>query len=818
MGITYVAAQLAVKDIFLRKILGVAIVLLVAEVAFAQHKGNISGVVKTTSGKTIEYASVALKQSDEKIFKGVLTDSVGRFVFANIPNGTYKLEVSSMGYINYTLPVFQISDDKNVYEFAKIQLLVDAKQLSTVTIVGQKKVIEQSMDKMTLNVENSILAEGNTALELLERAPGIKIDSDGKISLKGRTGVTVMMNGKLTYLSAAELAVLLKATNSSSISKIEIINSPSSKYDAAGNAGIVNIVMKKSQVKGLNGSVNANGGAGRNARYGAGFNLNYRTSGFNVYANYNYAYRGETEYLDFIRRFADGQVATSRTSTQRTETNEPLNTHNFRAGIDYEMDSNNVIGLLVNGNLGRYIHDSETSNLIRNSQGTLLSDMLTQNYDKQSWESLTYNFNYLHRFAKKGRELSADVDFAPNRFSSNLNLDTYAKPNADLPNGDLARRRGTVPAKTDVYVAKIDYTDVVSEAIKLEIGAKSSFIEADNNLVYHQFINNDWRYDATSSNHFRYKEQIHAAYLNLMAEFGKTSIQAGLRGEYTNTKGNQITTNKIFTRDYFQLFPNVAVNQNINANNQVQLSYSRRIERPNYGALNPFRMFRDPSLYYEGNPYLKPELTQNIVFNHVFKSRFTTSLNYSKTTDVITWVTGQNDATNTTFEAPKNLPSLINYGISFTAQLDYFKWWSGTNFLNVFRNEYDLKDSKNKQASFSANTQNSFKMAKGFGAELNAFYNSKSVYGIMTEQSYWAISAAFQKSVLNDKGSIKLAVNDIFQTNNFRNDTRYQNIDMYSRIWIDSRRAILSFTYRFGKQFESSARKTGSEDIQNRIK
>ncbi|RYF25426.1 MAG: TonB-dependent receptor [Flavobacteriales bacterium] len=818
MDSTYVAAQLAVKKISLRKFLGLCLFLCLSQTVFAQHKGQVSGMVKTSSGKPIVYASVALKQSDDKIFKGVLTDSVGRFVFANVPNGKYKLVISSMGHISSIVPSFEVSDTKHVHEFTAIKLEDDAKQLNAVTISAQKKIIEQSMDKMTLNVENSILAEGNTALELLERAPGVKIDSDGKISLKGRTGVTVMMNGKLTYLSATELAVLLKSTNSSSISKIEIINSPSSKFDAAGNAGIINIVMKKNQVKGLNGSVSANGGAGRNARYGGGFNLNYRSTNFNVYGNYNYAYRGETEYLDFIRRFTDGQVATSRTSTQRTETNEPLNTHNFRVGIDYDLDSNNVISFLINGNLGKYIHDSETSNLIRNSQGNLLSDMLTQNYDKQSWESLTFNLNYLHRFAKKGRELSADIDFAPNRFSSNLNLDTYTRPNADFPSGDFARRRGTVPAKTDVYVAKIDYTDVLNDKIKLEAGAKSSFIQADNNLVYHQFINNDWQYDATSSNHFRYKEQIHAGYLNLMAEFGKTSIQAGLRGEYTSTNGNQITTNTVFTRDYFQLFPNVAVNQNLNTNNQIQLSYSRRVERPNYSHLNPFRMFRDPSLYYEGNPYLKPELTQNIVFNHVFKSRFTTSLNYSRTSDVITWVTGQNDATNTTFEAPKNLPSLTNYGISVTAQVDYFKWWSGTNFANVFRNEYNLADEHKKQTSFTVNTQNSFKIAKGFTSELNAFYNSSSVYGIITERSYWAVSAAFQKSVLNDKGSIKLAINDIFQTNNYRNDTRYQNINMYSRIWIDSRRAILSFTYRFGKQFEARARKTGSEDIQNRIK
>ncbi len=806
------------REIFLHNILTICVVFCTAQVAVAQSTGQVSGQVKTASNQPVEYASVALKQTDEKIYKGVLTDSLGRFFFAKVPHGKYKIVISSMGHQNHTIPNFELNAANAQITFSNIQLKDDAQQLSAVVVSGQKKVIEQSMDKMTLNVENSILAEGNTALELLERAPGVKIDSDGKISLKGRTGVNVMMNGKMTYLSATELATLLKATNSSSISKIEIMNNPSSKYDAAGNAGIINIVMKKSLAGGLNGSVNFNGGAGRNARYGSGFNLNYRTSKINLYGNYNYAYRGETEYLDFIRRFSDVQPSLSRTSTQRTETNEPLNTHNFRAGIDYEIDSNNTIGLLVNGNLGKYIHDSQTSNLMRNQQGALLSDMLTKNYDKQSWQSLTYNLNYQHRFAKKGRELSADLDFAPNRFSSNLNLDTYTKPNSSLPNGDMARRIGKVPAKTDVYVAKLDYTDVINEAIKWEAGGKSSFIQADNNLVYHQFVNENWEYDAASSNHFKYKEQIHAGYLNVMANFGKTSLQAGLRGEYTNTKGNQVTTQQVFSRDYFQLFPSVALGQELNAGNQLQLSYSRRIERPNYGSLNPFRMFRDPSLYYEGNPYLKPELTQNVVLGHVYKQKFTTSVNYSRTTDVITWVTGQNDATNTTFEQPKNLPSLVNYGISFIAQIDYFKWWSGTSFANIFRNEYDLEEGRNKQTSFSANTQNSFKIAKGFGAELNAFYNSKSVYGIITERSYWAISAAFQKSVMNDKGSIKLAINDIFQTNNFQNDTRYQNINMYSRIWIDSRRAILSFTYRFGKQFENRERKTGSEDIQNRIK
>ena len=300
------------------------------------------------------------------------------------------------------------------------------------------------------------------------------------------------------------------------------------------------------------------------------------------------------------------------------------------------------------------------------------------------------------------------------------------------------------------------------------------------------------------------------------------SLQLGLRAEYTQTTGNQVTTATVFNRDYFQLFPTVTFNKPLGENHQLQFAYNRRIERPDYGDLNPFRVFRDPLLYYEGNPYLRPELTQSFMINHIFKQKYTASINYSRTKDVITWLTGQNDATNTTFESPQNLNSLTNYGIAFTGQTNYFSWWTASNFANLFMNEYsgDLGQGTftNRQLSFSANTQNSFKAGKGYSFELNGFYNSKSVYGTATEKAYYAISVAMQKQVLNDKGSIKLLVNDIFQTNQYRQITRYQNIDMYSHIMVDSRRVVFIFFISFWKQMASRERKSGSEDIQNRVK
>ena len=793
--------------------------------AFSQSDAAISGTVVMENGSPVAFASIALHNAEGKGIKGTLTDSLGRFSFPALQQGKYRVKISNMGFLTHQTELIHLTTPYRIVGLGKLKLMEDAQTLNTVNISVQKKVIEQGLDKMTINVENSLLSEGNTALELLQRAPGVKVDEEGKISLKGRPGVNLMINGKLTYLSPAELSVLLKGTNSSSISKIEIMSNPSAKFDAAGNAGMINIVMKKSQLKGLNGSISLNGGAGRKARYGSGFNLNYRNDGFNIFGSYNYAYRGETEYLDFSRRFYEsGQIVGNyeRISNQHTETNEPLNTNNFRLGADLELNKSNTIGFLINGNIGKYLHESKTTNSLKDFVGNAITDLQTTNYDQQSWKNITYNLNYLHKFNKEGQELSTDLDYATNSFTSNLNLDTYTAPSASQPLAVIANRRGYVPAKTNVYVAKVDYTNRFGKGLKLETGLKGSVITSDNNLVYQNFEQGNWVYDAIGSNYFKYEEQIHAGYLNLSEDFKSFNIQLGLRGEYTNAVGTQVTTNTKFKRDYFQLFPNLAIGKPLGENNQVQLAFSRRVQRPDYGDLNPFRVFRDPLLYYEGNPNLRSETTKNFVLSHILNGKYTSSINYSYTKDVITWITGQIDNINTTFESPQNLKSLTNYGISFTGQTNYFSWWSATNFANIFRNEYEgdgeIGAFNNKKVSFSINSQNAFKAGNGYSFELNGYFNSSSVYGFAIEKPYHAVSAAAQKTLFKNKANLKLLFNDIFQSSQYKHVTHYQNIDMNSHVNVDGRRLILSFSYRFGKSLSPKERKKGSDDILNRIK
>jgi outer membrane receptor protein involved in Fe transport len=791
--------------------------------ARAQTNGEVKGRLIAHQQVPVSYASISLQSAEGKALKGTFSDSLGVFVFTGLANGNYQLHISAMGFKAFHRSLIKLEEN---IDLGPLLLTEDATLLQGITVQAQKKLIEQTIDKTVLNIENSILAEGNTALELLQKAPGVKVDDDGKISLKGRPGVMVLINGKSTYLSPKELSTLLKGTNSNSIAKIEIMSNPSAKYDAAGNGGIINIQMKKNKAIGLNGTVSVNGGSSRNARYGSGMSLNYRNQNLNVYGSYDYGYRGETEYLDFTRRFYDGGAIVepaSRTSYQDTKTNEPLHTNNFRLGLDLELDSSNVLGMLINGNVGKYTHDSQTGNVFVDAKNAVLSRMLTNNYDRQHWENLTYNLNYQHKFKKEGRLLSADADFASNKFTSKLNLNTTTLAVQPGEKESMTSRRGYVPAVTDVYLLKVDYEEPLGKTLKFESGLKSSFTSADNNLTYDILTNGTWQYDKNGSNHFKYKEQIHAGYINLNKEFKGFSVQAGLRAEYTRTVGHQLTIDSLQARNYLQLFPSIFLNKPLGENHQLQLAYSRRIERPDYSDLNPFRVFRDPLLFYQGNPFLKPELINALQLSHTFKGKYTTSISYNQTKDVMTWVNGQIDELNTTFEMPQNLSKLINYGLSFTASTNFFKWWSGTHFAEVFRNEYSgttqTSTFNNQTTSFSINSQNSFKAGKGYQMELSAYYYSGSVYGISSYKSNYEVSVGAQKSLFKDRASLKLMINDIFQSNRYREQTVFQQINMYMNKRPDSRRAMLSFSYRFGNlPNEQSKRKTGSEDIQQRIK
>ncbi|AMQ01038.1 TonB-dependent receptor [Pedobacter cryoconitis] len=788
---------------------------------------QVRGHLTDEHQKPVNYAGIfLLSAADSTKVKAVVSDSAGHFNLSNVPKGKYFVKISFIGYQHYKSGPLELNGTELVFNLGRIRLVAEQMSLNTVEIKANKATIVQQLDRMVMNVENSVMAEGGTALALLNKAPGVTMSESGELSLKGRPGTMVMINGKPTYLSGNQLANLLRGTASNTISRIEIMASPSSKYDAAGNGGIVNIILKKQTKAGLNGTVSANGGAGRLARLGGGTSLNYRTEKVSFFGNYNYFYQ-DLKGSDDVKRdfYRDGMGAGKipySSSVQRMDEKAKLRSHNFQAGMELFLNEKNTLGFMVNGGVGKYPAVKPTRNrLYNNETGDVIWDAHTNTIGKERWTDMLYNINYKHLFNDKGHELTADIDYVSHFSKMDQQLDTRFMGTQQLFLPALKSRIGDLPSDNDIYVGKIDYVLPAGKLGKLEAGWKGSVVRMVNNLKYDTLQNGTYVPDHSTSNDFIYKEQIQAGYVNLKKDIGKFSIQAGLRGEYTDTKGHQLTTDSLVKRSYFKLFPSVFLTQEINDKNRVQLSYSKRIERPGYWDMNPFRVYMDPFSYEEGNPYLLPSIVNAFELSYGFRSRYYTTLTYNASTDVISSLVGGDS--NLAFQRPENLATFKNYGISFTASVDFTKWWSGTHFANLFSNDFSIAAPEGEQrikgTSFTFDSQNTFKLGNGWKAELSGMYKSKVVSGVFTTKSYYMVSAGGQKEILKDRGTLKLLVNDIFQSKQIKQSATYGNISAYSHSRPDSRAVVLSFSYRFGGDGAGGKqRSTASEDLKGRLK
>lgn len=789
---------------------------------------QITGRLVDEKEKPVSYAGIYLFKSTDSLKVGTaMTDSLGYFQLNGVPKGSYKVKVSYIGYISYSSHLLDLSGLHQVLSLGKIKLLEDNQLLRTVEIAASRPLIEQRLDKMVMNIENSILSQGSTALELLSKAPGVTIDDSGAISLKGRPGTTVMINGKLTYLSGSQLANLLRGTASNAVSRIEIMANPSAHYDAAGKGGIINILLKKNVKTGLNGNISLNGGTGRGARLGGGTDLNYRTEKINVFGNYNYFFQNLKGNTNTDRKFFSDQSAAqipSRVSRQETTETAKLRSHNFRAGLEVFLNEKNTLGFLINGGVGKYPSLQKTKNILYNAAGNeQIWDARTLTEGKERWEDMLYNVNYLHRFNDKGHELALDMDYVSHFSKMDQQLDTrYIDPSGAILR-EPGSRRGDLPSSNDIYVAKLDYALPLGSSGKLEAGWKGSYVQTENNLKYDTLKNDMYLPDAGTSNHFKYKEQIQAGYTNLKYAFGKFSFQVGLRGEYTFTRGHQITTDSLVSREYFKVFPSVFLNQKLSENHKLQIGYSKRIERPSYWDLNPFRIYIDPFSYEEGNPYLQPAIVNSFELGYSFKSKYHANLTYSRSTDVISNIMGGSATQNMTFLKPENLATFVNYGLSITGSTDFTSWWSGTQFANLFRNEFNVEDkgvgSILKGTSFTFDSQNSFKLATDWKVELNGVYRSKELSGVFRTKGYYMISLGAKKELMQGKASLNLMVNDIFKSAQYRQSANYGGVKTYNYERPDSRSVILSISYRFGSgPSAEKARNTGGQELKNRIK
>lgn len=694
----------------------------------------------------------------------------------------------------------------SVYSYSQTEKETDSivetsiNALDEIVIVKKKVLYTQKSDRMVFNVENSIVSEGGTALDVLSRAPGVVVSQDGELSIRGQQGVGVMINGKLTQLSQKELANYLKSTTSSNIKQIEVITNPSSKYDATGKAGIINIILKKPSNSGLKGTAFSSYGRGKKNRTNSGINLSYNKDKFGVYGNYSYTFRGEEErkkydqiqYTDNTRQ----EIVTK--NYQNATTDEPLTSNNFKIGTTYEISPKTNLEAYVDAKIGRYENIANGRNTLLNAQDQLQFDALTYNDSKEKWNNYTYAFSGAHKFNTEGRNMTFDFEYETSKFRSNQ---FQSAQNTDQSSSTVINdRRGFIPSQLKVFTGKVDFTNPLKEKESIEWGFKAGLKNNDNPSVYEYNENNQWIIDANSTNHFEYKEQIYAAYANYKYQMEKLNIQGGLRTEYTAINILQKTLNEEHKDDYLKWFPSVSMKYEFNERNSVHASYSKRINRPSQFDLNPFRFYDDSFNYSQGNPNLVPEITHAAEIGYAWKSTFMASVYFSKTKDVFTEVYVYNPATNTTVTSQINVDKSYNYGVNITNTNEIYKWWSLNTLFNVFENKF-MGNTVNTDIidpiiTFNLSAQNAFTISETWKAEANAQYQSKSNLGIYERADFFDFSIGISKQILANKGNIKLNFTDIFNTNNFDIKSVIGQTGINKQYELDNRIATIAFTYR----------------------
>lgn len=796
-----------------------------ATVVKAQSVLKIAGQVMGADNKGIESATAILRRSSDSIIvKTAITDAEGKFFLENLPKNSYHLTITAVGFNNHEQ---DIQIDATDVTLPSIQLSKQEKTMEGVVVTARKPFVEKKIDRTVVNVDALISNAGTTALDVLEKSPGILVDQNGTITLRGKQGVTVFIDDKPTYLSAADLQNYLRSLPSSVLETIEIMTNPPARYDAAGTGGVINIRTKKSKLKGFNGNISVSYNQGKYARTNNSLNLNLRLNKFNFFATLGYNRLNLFNDLDINRRYKNPDETTKSFFNQNSYIRRMGNGFPVKLGMDFYQDDKTTWGIVFTGQSNRAdVNNTNNSNLL-NPAGQKDSLIRALNKEKTSFKNAGINLNYRRQIDKSGHELTVDLDYI-NYKTGNDQLFDNASYRAD---GSLKIQdflTGYLPATIDIYSAKTDYTLPLKGGYRFSTGLKSSYTKTDNLAEYYYTLNNNTSPDYDKSNHFVYKENINAAYANLSKDFKKLSFQLGLRFENTVSKGNQlgnaVKPDSAFSRNYNSLFPTAYIQYRIDSagDHQLGLNYGRRINRPAYRDLNPFISPLDKFTYYVGNPFLKPAFVDNIELSYTLKQRITTSLSYSRTHDdvgeTIEIVNG------TYYSRPGNLSTVEVMSVSVDASQDIAKWLT-VNVYNEVTNIHSrsnfytgLLDTKGTFWFGSANGQ--FKFSKGWSAELSGMARTNITSGQFTLKGFWRVNTGVQKK-LSAAATLKLSVNDIFYTQ--VNNGIINNLALTDAYWsnrYDTRQFILTFSWRFGKTIADQRKHNtnGAESEQNRVR
>ncbi|QMU27837.1 TonB-dependent receptor domain-containing protein [Adhaeribacter radiodurans] len=796
----------------------ITFLLCLSQITRAQTSSQLTGSVKDAKGVAVPFASVAVVQtSTSKIVTGVTTDEQGAFAIKTPAVGTYLLRITAIGFTNFDSSPFEVNNAEFSKNFGTLTVQEDTKLLKEVTVQSMRPKVVAQADKMVVSVEGTALAAGSTAYEVLAKSPGVFIDQDGNIQLNGKGGIQIMIDGKLTYLSGKELQTMLQGMSAENLKDIEIITNPSAKYDAEGNAGILNINLKKNSLTGVNGSVYVGNFYNGMSGYSTGGTLNYKKGKWSTSANFDAARRVFYRNATFTREFNTDSSSSRQVSTARQE--DVRQVPSLRLSTDYDITDKHSVGVTANLYYQDFGSNFKTRTFTSNGNPETDSLITATNLINGTFSNYTFNGHYMGKLDTAGTTLSADVDYVMinnNGESRFFNLYQQLKTG----NSRLVLPGSDNPSDYNIFSAKTDFTKPFSKDTKMELGAKVSSVVSDNDLRFFYNVDNVHIPDVLKSNHFIYKEKIFAAYANFNTKLSeKWSLQSGLRAEKTLGEGNLLTTNTTFKRDYLNLFPSIFLMHNISKDYQISYNYSRRINRPRYESMNPFVFYIDPYTYAQGNPNLRPAYTNSFEMTQTLKSKYIFKIGYSVTTDFIAEVPEQYPEQNRTVFMQTNVKRYENVNSNLVLPIKISKNWDMNNTFNVAYQDYTIEQKerslRNKQLSYYGQSTQNIQLPKKIRLEVNAFYQGPGAYALYRISSLWGIDVGLKRSFLNEKLEFSVNVNDIFRGQQIIGKANYNgNINEFDQ-YFGSRSFRVNLRYRFNKgaKFEEKKRNTNLEEL-----
>jgi outer membrane receptor protein involved in Fe transport len=780
--------------------------------AQAQTAGQIAGQLRDEHQQPLPFATVLLQPlPDTTAVRATQAGADGRYLLTGAQPGRYRLVAMQLGHQRQYSAPFELTPAQPSYQVPPLQLRPAAQQMASVQVVGQKPLIEMQGGKLVVNVAASPSAAGGTALEALQQVPGLLVMGN-RLSLAGREGLTILLDGRTTHYT--DVVSLLKDLPSSNIERIEVMSQPGAAYDAAGSAGVINIILKQNADQGTNGTLGLTGGYGRFGKGGATLDGNHRARGLNVFGSYGYTYRHTYEQLDTDRRVAEaGQL---RIYQQQSYQPRTAHVNTACLGADYALSPRQTLGVLLSGYTTRTAVAAE--NQIAVNEGALgRTDTRSASYRPTT--SYAVNLNYKFALTPQGRVLTLDADYSRYTTANDTRLTNFLTADQATSTQHLGFDQQT---GISLVSAKADYAHPLGTTGKLALGAKGSAADIDSRLDFSRLTQNDWQPDAGRSDRFQYQERIGAAYVSLDQHVAGVQLQAGLRAEQTHSVATSVALDKTVRRDYFQLFPSLSLDKPLTKVLGATLGYSRRLDRPSYQDLNPSIVYLDPYSQQRGNPFLQPQFTNSYQAGLIYHKQPVLLLAYSRTTNAISLATAQQDSV--LYQTTTNLGRLANYSATLNFPLSLGKRVSGYGgtilYYNQYNSEYLGGQYDNGQLSATFYLQTKVSLPQGVGLEVSGFWQTAGVNGLLNYRPFGALNLGLQKSFWHEQAQLRLAVSDAFFTSKQRGTVQYQGLDVRFFNQTESQQVRLSFTCKFGNQALRAARKraTGLDEERGRVK